>query len=341
MPLFSNPASGRRHGFTLVELLVVIAIIGVLIALLLPAVQQAREAARRSQCINNLKQMGLSAQNFHDTFLKFPAALYNTTNGYAPNMDLNDVGPNWAVKLLPFFEQNALYEVFNVNENASTTATKWNMNATLANGQLARSQQMEAMICPSDAASGGLYNCTASSSIGNGWGRGNYAANGGWGTWWSTGQTGTPNGYSKSIGRDGVFTVNKGKNMSAVTDGTSNTSLFDEVRQGEVNSDQRGVWALGVAGSSIVCNFSTGDCWGPNDRNSNSDDVYDCKDMNNGSGGCWEGCPSTQAVSRSLHPGIVNVVFVDGSVHSIAETIDQPTWAMMHAVNDGIPFTLP
>ena len=342
MPHPSNCLSRQRRGFTLVELLVVIAIIGVLIALLLPAVQQAREAARRSQCINNLKQLGLAAQNFHDTFLKFPAALYNDNTdpngGYAGNNQLNEVGPNWAVKLLPFMEQNSLYEVFNVNENASTTSSKWNINATLPNGQFARSQQIPGLLCPSEAASGGLYN---SSTLGNGWGRGNYAANGGWREWWKTGQSATPNGYGSNIGADGVFTKNKGKNMSAVTDGTSNTSLFDEVRQGEVNTDQRGVWALGVSGSSIVNNFSIGDCWGPNDRNSNSDDVYDCQDMANGSGGCWEGCPSTQAVARSLHPGIVNLVFVDGSVHSIGETIDQPTWAMMHAVNDGIPYKLP
>lgn len=327
---------GRQKAFTLVELLVVIAIIGVLIALLLPAVQQAREAARRSQCINNLKQLGLAAHNNHDTFLKFPAALYNHNNGYAGNNESDQLGPNWAVKLLPFVEQSALYDLFEVNENNANTVDKWQRDVQLPNGEYARAQEIPAYLCPTDAASKTPY-----SGVGGNWGRGNYAANGGFGSWWADGQSLTPNGYGQSISSDGVFTVNTGKNMSAVTDGTSNTVLFDEIRIGEVDTDQRGVWALGVSGSSIVNNFSRGDCHGPNDRNGNSDDVLDCQDFADGTGGCWEGCTNTQAVARSLHPGIVNVVYVDGSVSSIAETIDQPTWAMMHAVNDGVPYEKP
>jgi len=86
----------KRHGFTLVELLVVIAIIGILIALLLPAVQAAREAARRSQCTNNLKQIALAVHNYHDTYKVFPIGNWTTAYG------------TWLVSLLPFIEQQAL-----------------------------------------------------------------------------------------------------------------------------------------------------------------------------------------------------------------------------------------
>jgi prepilin-type N-terminal cleavage/methylation domain-containing protein len=95
--------SMRRSAFTLVELLVVIAIIGILIALLLPAVQAAREAARRSQCANNLKQIGLGMQNYHDVHKKFP-----------PSRIARGTHVTWAVLVLPFIEQDALYELWNV-----------------------------------------------------------------------------------------------------------------------------------------------------------------------------------------------------------------------------------
>src|ERR1700744_5757312 len=104
----------RPHAFTLIELLVVIAIIAVLIALLLPAVQQAREAARRTQCKNNLKQIGLALHKYHDTYLKFPAAMYfsNFPNGgligYTATGADTQHGPSWLVGLLPYIDQGPL-----------------------------------------------------------------------------------------------------------------------------------------------------------------------------------------------------------------------------------------
>lgn len=103
-------ASRRLLGFTLIELLVVIAIIAILIALLLPAVQQAREAARRTQCKNNLKQLGLALHNYHDVFLRFPLGVFSAID----DEFTDDDGYGWSLMLLPFIEQQNLYDAFPV-----------------------------------------------------------------------------------------------------------------------------------------------------------------------------------------------------------------------------------
>ncbi|NOX55774.1 MAG: DUF1559 domain-containing protein, partial [Planctomycetes bacterium] len=116
-----------RRGFTLIELLVVIAIIAILIALLLPAVQQAREAARRTQCRNNLKQIGLALHNYHDVYGVFPPALINSGR----QGDRNTNGPvlnatAW-IMLLPYVDQAPLYEQYNSNlaSNPSCPSVGW------------------------------------------------------------------------------------------------------------------------------------------------------------------------------------------------------------------------
>jgi len=110
----------RRRGFTLVELLVVIAIIGVLVALLLPAVQAAREAARRMSCSNNLKQIGLALHNYHDSFKRFPPAGINYGWCQSPANDGRKLfNSNGLMMLLPFVEQNALYNQYDQTQAAS------------------------------------------------------------------------------------------------------------------------------------------------------------------------------------------------------------------------------
>src|SRR5687768_14300669 len=111
---FHAPRAVRRGGFTLVELLVVIAIIGVLVALLLPAVQAAREAARRSDCSNKLKQIGIALHNHHDTYGSFPPGMVDD--------DTNSLG--WGVAILPFMEQQQLYDVVNSLFTNSTAVPK-------------------------------------------------------------------------------------------------------------------------------------------------------------------------------------------------------------------------
>ncbi|MCB1129315.1 MAG: DUF1559 domain-containing protein, partial [Verrucomicrobiae bacterium] len=123
----------NRRGFTLIELLVVIAIIAILIALLLPAVQQAREAARRTECKNKLKQLGLALHNYHDTFRAFPAAFYRGTT--------TSPGWGWGTMILPYIDQAPLYN-------------QWVMTVSYDNGQnqTARRTKLAAYKCPSDLA---------------------------------------------------------------------------------------------------------------------------------------------------------------------------------------------
>src|SRR5437868_10961598 len=127
----------RRSAFTLVELLVVIAIIGVLVALLLPAVQSAREAARRTQCMNNLRQIGLALHTYHDTFRVFPPS-YLIVPGGSPNMgkpdpDNGDAGPGWTalMLILPQMEQANLYNAFDLNSPSWSASNAANDQRTV------------------------------------------------------------------------------------------------------------------------------------------------------------------------------------------------------------------
>ncbi|MFI4874671.1 MAG: DUF1559 domain-containing protein, partial [Blastopirellula sp. JB062] len=121
----------EKPGFTLVELLVVIAIIGVLIALLLPAVQQAREAARRMTCSNNLKQLGLALHNYHDTHGVFPCNMLQTSKN-----------ASMLLMLLPYFEQNALHDSINFKAD--------NIAEQVVNGTRLSKTSIESLICPSE-----------------------------------------------------------------------------------------------------------------------------------------------------------------------------------------------
>ncbi len=157
----------RRHGFTLIELLVVIAIIGVLVALLLPAVQQAREAARRVQCKNNLKQMGLALHNYHDSHLGFPpgiVSLLANPNWVMPagncNASPDDLGPGWSffARMLPYLEEGNFYNTIN-----------FNLPLTDPSNANARRTVVKAFLCPSDSGSPQttIYDCGNPPSVTN------------------------------------------------------------------------------------------------------------------------------------------------------------------------------
>ena len=348
-----NPPSPRRSAFTLVELLVVIAIIGVLVALLLPAVQAAREAARRTSCGNNLKQLGLAAHNHVDTFGKLPVGVQIASPPANGAQDILSAyrtpgfGPNWAILLMPYYEQGNLYGTFETGIKNYLPS-----NGSDQTWRGIRNTKVNVFRCPSDMTG---HNVPFALNGGQ-WARGNYGANAGpgWLNWTFNGASNS--GGAMSLGNanaGGPFGANYGCRMSELVnqDGSSNTILLNEIRVGLNGNDRRGVWAMGVGGASITCASSIGDAHYPNDPNEYSDDIEDCNAIrtslglgNTGLGKLQMGCsndnlprnwPNWQAQARSRHPGGVQSCFSDGSVRLISNTIAQSTWFLLNSRNDG------
>lgn len=360
-----SPTRSQRFGFTLVELLVVIAIIGVLVALLLPAVQAAREAARRSQCSNNMKQLGLACHNFADTnngrFPPFVQIANPTITPATPGQSgQNDnlsayrtpgFGPNWVVLMLPYLEQKPLYD-----QNATGINNFVQSAGADQSWRTVRLTRLKFMLCPTDlnVVKPFTLNQPASPLPQGPWERGNYGANAG-PSWIS----GTVDGWSQTTAGlsfgGGPMAINKSPTMQDVSnqDGTANTILIHEIRQGLTDNDRRGVWAMGLGGSSVTGAFSQGDATVPNDTAEKSDDIEDCTNLrtklgvgNSGLGQLRMGCsydngpnnwPNWQAQSRSLHPGGIQACFADGGVRFIPNEIAQTTWQAICGRNDGDP----
>jgi prepilin-type N-terminal cleavage/methylation domain-containing protein len=268
------------RGFTLVELLVVIAIIGVLVALLLPAVQAAREAARRQQCMSNLRQLSLGLANYESAKGAYPPAFEFASNLTTPqDPPAAWVGPNWAIRLLPYIEQSALYN--QIDKTAVTLGTwpggKAPPSIAHANNAHIRLTNIETFRCPTDSIYGNTLMEWDTSATATKWARGSYAANAGNGPLWNRAGDGIfgPNSDGWKDGRRrGVIGPNVAGKMKQITDGTSNTLLLGEVRAGITPRDRRGTWALGVAGASVLYWFGqTGDANGPNVCSDNSDDT--------------------------------------------------------------------
>lgn len=334
-----SPLGRRPRAFTLIELLVVIAIIAVLIALLLPAVQQAREAARRTQCKNNLKQIGLALHNYHDTYLSFPAAMFfsNYPNGglvgYQQSNGATQHGPNWLVGMLPYFDQAPLYNQVNFTQSMGSAA---NANVVGAN--------MSALRCPSDAFSTAANKFQDTGNMGpNLWARGNYAASGyGPQQFNGVGPLNVNVSYgSQNVNIRGVMGWNGWGGINAVTDGTSNTVASWEVRAGVTSGDIRGTWASGRCGAGMIMNCnnngggtSSGDCYGINSGNDGGDDVLGCSSAPGQGMGCWNGGDG-QAGPKSLHTGGVHALMCDGTVRFINQNLDGAIMAKLTAQADG------
>jgi prepilin-type N-terminal cleavage/methylation domain-containing protein/prepilin-type processing-associated H-X9-DG protein len=364
----------RRQGFTLIELLVVIAIIAILIGLLLPAVQKVREAAARMSCQNNLKQFGLAAHNYHDANQKMPPAVlipYWVDNDPS-NLTLNissPFGPNWAVFLLPYIEQDNLYRAANVVSYPGTAnvgpgkVAGYNLSWRVVVGT-----SIKTFLCPSDPNNGQPYNDASGTDAPvpvQTWARGNYAATAGFTDFDHTAyggnalgnepfsgpgdstSDGIPAHMTGPVSKGPIFAINFGSKITDITDGTSNTIMFNEVRAGISPLDPRGVWAMGMPGASIT---NAGRNYNPTPNNLLGDDGNSGDELQQaykfwyvGIGaqqamGAFPNTPGdvmTSATARSRHTGGVNACFADGSVHFITNGVSQWTWCLLQSKNDG------
>lgn len=281
----------RRSGFTLIELLVVIAIIAVLIALLLPAVQQAREAARRSQCKNNMKQLGLALHNYHDTFGTLQPGTFLFANALP--------GTTWFPPMLPYLDQATLYNSFTTSQREGPG--KWLDNTTLVLTKLS------VISCPSDPA-----DSNPTGGVGQ---RSNYAA--------SAGTQFLGYQDADTTNRNGVFYRYSTTKIRDMTDGVSNTICFGEIALGGA-SDERGIvwwnpWGMwSHFNTRYTPNSSLGDC------------VYStCVATTRGlcqPSTCSASHPNWQLTARSYHVGGAHFVLGDGAVRFISDSISLGTY---------------
>ena len=329
----------RRHGFTLIELLVVIAIIGVLVSLLLPAVQSAREAARRSQCINNMKQLGLALHNYHQTINAFPM-------GNARAFEAVGVVTDWGTfssqaMLLPYLEQNQIYNSCNFSWNiwygsgATINATVWNM-------------KVSTFVCPSDGNAGKTHFNSYHGSFGTGTDPWASDTNGFFAPRFTAYDMGSfPDGTSSTIAYVEALTGDynnlskRFRNMASgigqpsgwsMRDARQNLQLvMDQARQCQQtiattpgsNSNRGFRWQTGSPGLSLTNIILT-----PNmTQFPFSACRWDC------SAGC--GTDFGHLFNpTSQHPGGVNVLFGDGSVRFVKDSVQQNVW-MSLGTRDG------
>jgi prepilin-type N-terminal cleavage/methylation domain-containing protein/prepilin-type processing-associated H-X9-DG protein len=302
-------ASRPRRGFTLIELLVVIAIIGVLIGLLLPAVQKVRDAANRTKCSNNLKQVGLALHNYYSTFEFFPPGQTGWTDAATPYPFVPGMSTGgrtcWVIYLLPFIEQQALYGelyawmVANKNviyENEASYGTSPYPNAI--------NTIIPTLVCPADSAS--PKDGTASSPYHEGF-HGNYSLCG-------AGMTDLTGAAGNGTALDGIFYAGSRTRVADITDGTSNTLAGAEtILVNGANDDRRGrYWNSYAMAETLISTVAS-----PN--TSTGDHSYTCTAI--------PMAPCTTAGSyvkyaRSYHPGGVNGVMADGSVRFFANSIN-------------------
>jgi prepilin-type N-terminal cleavage/methylation domain-containing protein/prepilin-type processing-associated H-X9-DG protein len=327
--------NSRKSGFTLVELLVVIAIIGVLVALLLPAVQAARESSRRSRCSNNLKQLGLAMHNYHDSMRSFPPG--RGSGPFGPNP-----GTNWeswwilsvSYQVLAYYEQGNVYQLFEERKPLARVET-WDNPGAPARMRLP------------------VFICSSSRLLTNGYPGTNYL--------WSTGSRIESGGCNIVSNRaNGVIVHDAGRRLAEITDGTSNTILASEYLPGiDAANGFKAVASISVAdrafatqaeldviaaapAARVLTNNGRWWAWHSHSNalfNTAAPPNWKCQ---NGAGGAgvggagvaWDSCIGITP-ARSQHPGGVNVCMADGSVRFVQNNINLLTWQILGNIGDG------
>jgi prepilin-type N-terminal cleavage/methylation domain-containing protein len=305
-----------KTGFTLVELLVVIAIIGVLVSLLLPAVSAVRAAARRTQCQNNLKQVGLATLNYEANYGKLPRGLNinsRTTGEVRGQPILYATG--W-VDLLPFMEESAAFEAYDPEystyqeQNRATVET-----------------HVQAYCCPSDDSYGRSAYFNLGAAGDNNFARSNYVFCFGSDTMYIRGTQGDT---------DGAFRCGKSRYLSDIEDGASKTVLASEVLAGQdddYTGDKkmggRGAWAFHRIGAVNYTHKL-----GPNDLNGDVSEAAYCQPFPRAPCGDavskWD---KHYAAARSAHIGGVQVVFADNHVQFISDDVNEDVWQAMATIS--------
>jgi prepilin-type N-terminal cleavage/methylation domain-containing protein len=308
--------SMRRRGFTLIELLVVIAIIAVLIALLLPAVQSARAAARRIQCVNNLKQLGLAMQNHHDI------------NGTFTWGAKNSPPQTWTFLIMPFVEQSVIFNALNQSNSAIDITNTTVVQTTLS-----------LFNCPSDPLAGAMWvSSTPNRRKGNyvvNWGNSDYEQS------MATTDSFSPAALGPVASVRGPFRVNNTSTaitpfgIRDIVDGSSNTMMFGEVKivaDSGGKSDARGdIWSVTKCGYMFTAATT------PNSA------IADQLDGKNGCPNqasippCFQATGSQREfnAARSHHPGGVGISLCDGSVRFIKDTVNLATWRALSTKDGG------
>jgi prepilin-type N-terminal cleavage/methylation domain-containing protein len=353
MPRRRPHTSDRLNsGFTLVELLVVIAIIGILVALLLPAIQSAREAARRAMCQNHIKNLALAVVNYESSKKGLPPTTDARLTGEKIANLYQGSQFSWIVRILPFIEEQSLYNQFKF----TATDNAFNQDTTVKPEEALP----PVLLCPSDNARGRFY-ASATYAQGKRFAKANYVA------------YVSPEHILNMRVYPGAM-INEVQPLKRITDGTTHTLMLTEVRTRAEEADERGAWVLSWNGSSIICvDMHSSDASGtsiltaPNQRNApyipkpntqvssllpnsppptpansyaNDDKLRECPDP---SGSYLEFMPCDQqtnatfivAAPRSMHPGGVYGANVDGSVTWLANEVDEYLMARMVSINDG------